>query len=227
MAKTKEKILAISLRKDGLSIKEIAKTLNVSKSSVSIWCSDVLLTKNQENALKKKMIAAGHKGRLIGAETQKRRRNDIIRKYREDGLKDISNIDSRDLMLLGIGLYLGEGNKKGNKFQFTNSNSDIINIILLWLTKILKIKRSDIVLNVIINSAHTKREDDIRYFWSQKTKIPITQFNKTIFIKSKNKKVYDNFSNHFGTLVIRVKKSSLLQYKVLGLCYASAIKSRE
>jgi predicted transcriptional regulator len=221
MAKTKEKNVATSLRRKGMSIKDISKTLHVSRSSVSVWCSNILLTKKQEESLREKMISAGHKGRLLGAEKQKKKREEIIQKYKEEGLKNIQDIDSRDLLMIGIGLYLGEGNKTGNKFQFTNSNPDIICIMLLWLTKIFKIKKSHIVLNVLINGIHVKRELRVRRFWSQITNIPEKQFNKTIFIKSKNKKMYENFSNHFGTLVIRVRKSSLLQYKILGLCHAS------
>jgi transposase len=48
MAKTKEKQKAVILRKRGKSINEIAHTLGVSKSSVSTWCRDVILTESQK-----------------------------------------------------------------------------------------------------------------------------------------------------------------------------------
>ena len=47
MAKSKEKLHARQLRKKGLSIKNIAQKLSVSPGSVSIWCSDIVLTKDQ------------------------------------------------------------------------------------------------------------------------------------------------------------------------------------
>lgn len=47
MAKSKEKLEAINLRKKGQSIKYIAKTLSVSIGSVSLWCKDVVLTEEQ------------------------------------------------------------------------------------------------------------------------------------------------------------------------------------
>lgn len=44
MAKTKEFNIARSLREDGVSIRDIAKRLSVSKSTVSGWCKDIVLT---------------------------------------------------------------------------------------------------------------------------------------------------------------------------------------
>ena len=53
MAKFKEKILAQKLRHQGKSVKAIAKFVNISKSTVSRWCSNILLSETQkENLLK-------------------------------------------------------------------------------------------------------------------------------------------------------------------------------
>jgi transposase len=48
LAKHKEKNLAMILRKEGKSIKEIAKFLNVSAGSVSIWVKQIKLTEKQK-----------------------------------------------------------------------------------------------------------------------------------------------------------------------------------
>jgi transposase len=44
MSKVLEKARARRYRKEGKSIKEIARLLGVSSSSVSIWCADLRLT---------------------------------------------------------------------------------------------------------------------------------------------------------------------------------------
>jgi len=54
MAKFKQKIKAIELRKKGESIGEISDTIGVSKSIVSLWCRDIALTKQQIDNLHKK-----------------------------------------------------------------------------------------------------------------------------------------------------------------------------
>ena len=47
MAKYKEKIEARKMRIGGISIDKIALKLKVSKSSVSLWCRNILLTPEQ------------------------------------------------------------------------------------------------------------------------------------------------------------------------------------
>ena len=53
MAKSKQMLQARQLRKEGESIKVIAKKLSVSVSSVSVWCRDIELSKEQIESLKK------------------------------------------------------------------------------------------------------------------------------------------------------------------------------
>ena len=53
--------------------------------------------------------------------------------------------------------------------------------------------------------------------WSSLLAIPKDQFRKTILIKSKSKKTYENRDIHLGTIILRVQSSSDLQYRVLGL----------
>ncbi len=205
------------MRRKGSSIKEIADKLRISKSTASAWCTDIVLTKGQLENLRRRMVEGGHKGRLLGARMQREKKMHLMEEYQKEGTQIVRKVDGRDLLMLGIGLHLGEGNKSGHKFQLTNSNPELVRLALLWLIKILKVKKGDLILNVMINNIHSQREKELLFHWSRITGVPKRQFNKTIFIKSKNKKVYDNFFNHFGTLVIRVRKSSRLQYKVLGL----------
>lgn len=219
MAKSHKKILAQLMRKKGKSIKEIARFLEVSRSSVSVWCRDVKLTFKQIKNLHERMVTGGYIGRLKGAYLQRSKKELKIKEYEQLGIKNIGNLNNRELLLIGIGLYLGEGNKQGNKFQFTNSNPDIVRLIILWLEKCFKVKRNNLDLTIFINLVHINREQKLLDYWTKITKTNIDQFHKTIFIKSKNKKLYLNHDNYFGILSVRVKKSSNLQYKILGLCY--------
>lgn len=67
MAKSIQKMEARQMRKNGKSIKEIAIKLQVSKSSASVWCSDIILSSKQINDLNKKMVIGGYRGRMIGS----------------------------------------------------------------------------------------------------------------------------------------------------------------
>ena len=79
MAKSLVKIQARQLRRKGQSIKDIAKRLEVSQSTTSIWCRDIKLSERQTNKLlksKEKKITAG---RLRGAFIQKMKRINAIK----------------------------------------------------------------------------------------------------------------------------------------------------
>ncbi len=219
MAKSQEHLEAVKMRGAGKSIKDIARTLGVSKSSASLWCADVKLTRAQLDHLRKQMSVGGYEGRLRGALMQKNRKELKIREYEHNGLREIGAISSRDLLLLGIGLHLGEGTKAGNKFRFTNSNPGLIRLMALVLKRYFDVNPGEFVLTVFVNEAHATREGEIKRFWAKATKAALGQFRKTIFIKAKRKKTYANFNDHYGTLALEVRKSSDLQYKILGLCY--------
>ena len=108
MAKFREKIKAQELRQQGKSIKEIAKFLGVSKSSISIWCRDIVLTAEQIESLQKRMSTKGsYEARLKGARTQHERRLQQIKRLQEEGFKIIESLSKRDLLLIGV-VFIGE-----------------------------------------------------------------------------------------------------------------------
>lgn len=216
MAKSKEQFLARGLRKNGLSIKEIAGKLRVSKSSASRWCSDILLTEEQTQKLHEKMVRGSYKGRMIGARMQKERKKKRIEECLLKARSDIFELTEKELLVAGLSLYWGEGSKSYSGVRFHNSDPAAIQFAMKWFKKSLKIEDDRFLMYVNINEIHKKRLGDVLKYWSEITKIPLGQFRKPILIKAKNKKFYENFSDHYGTLSIRIAKSGYLLYQILG-----------
>jgi transcriptional regulator with XRE-family HTH domain len=216
MAKSKEQILSRKLRKKGLSMKEIAAKIKVSKGSVSRWCSDIQLTKKQIEKLHKQMVCGSYKGRMIGVEIQKERKRIRIEECLLKAKKDIPSISKKELFIAGLSLYWGEGSKKSPGVRFYNSDPIVIKFIMHWFRNILKIQDEDFLMYVTINKIHKKRLNDVNKYWSEVTSVPIEQFRKPILIKSKNKKIYENHYVHYGTLCIRIAKSTNLFYQIIG-----------
>ncbi len=216
MAKSKERNLARKLRKIGRSIKAIAKQLHVSASTVSIWCRDIILTARQIQRLTEQQRLAGYAGRLKGAQMQKDRRLALIQKFRVSGIKDIGSLNRRDLFILGLGIYAGEGFKYGNKAGFSNSDPIIVKVMLRWFREICNVYEDLFVCEVGINEMHRHRVTKVVKFWSKITGISTQQFWKTSLKKVKSEKIYENADEHFGTLAVRVRKSAELEYKILG-----------
>lgn len=215
MAKSEEKFKARNLRRKGISMKDIAEKLEVSKGSVSLWCSDIRLTKRQAQKLHDKMVRGSYEGRMIGVQMQKDRKRKKIEECLFAAAKDIPTLKKRELFIAGLGLYWGEGGKKG-PVRFYNSDPMAVVFMMRWFREILKIEESRFLMYININQIHKKRLKEVIKYWAEMTKIPAYQFRKPSLIKTKNKKVYENFSEHYGTLCIRIAKSGDLLYQVLG-----------
>lgn len=206
-----EKVRA--LRFQGKSLKEISQKFLVPKSTVSYWCRDITLSKSQFNHLRKKQEISG----LLAAEKMRRDRINTTKALLKSGIGEVGNLSSRELLLVGAALYWAEGYRKGDgEFGFSNSDPRMLKIIIKWLTKSCEISRDLITLRVCINYIHQKRIRPVHTFWSRATGIPLSQFSKPTLIKVENKKIYSNHSHYFGTLRIKVRRSTNLRRRILG-----------
>ncbi|MDD5145008.1 MAG: hypothetical protein PHW72_02705 [Candidatus Pacebacteria bacterium] len=135
----------------------------------------------------------------------------------ERGITLVGGLSERDLFIAGISLYWGEGDKKRRDFKIVNSDPDLIKFVLNWIRKILKINNQRLSASIFINKRHGARLEEVKDYWIRITRIPQEQFTKTILIKSRSKKNYDNFPKHYGTIAIRVKNPAPLHGLILGL----------
>ncbi len=221
MAKSVEKLLARNLRTDGLSIKAIAKRLRVSSSSVSIWCRDLVLSDSQREILTLQQIKAGNRGRMMGAESNRRKKIENILEQEHKAKAIIGKMTKRDRLMLGIGLYWGEGVKAGGSgTALVNSDPSVILFARNWFEQ-LGVQRSDFRPYIYVSEIHKPRECVIMTFWSNFLSIPKEQFNKVIFLKGRPKKIYENHDSYYGVLALRVARGTTLRYKILGLIQAS------
>lgn len=216
MAKYRLRIKARDLRRQGYSLNEITTKLGIAKSSASRWCRDIKLSKKAIARLTKRQEMGSYLGRIKGAKIQQQRRLQKIKKFEEKGRQDIKKLGKQNFLIAGAIFYWGEGNKKENRIQFSNSDPEAIRFMMRWFKKICKVEQDRFILLVNINQIHKNRIKKVEEYWSNITKIPLDQFSKTSLIKAKNKKVYKNFEQHFGTLCIRIKKSANLQYQIMG-----------
>ncbi len=217
MAKILEQEKARVLRKKGLSIGNIANEIGVSKSTVSYWCRDIVLSHAQVKHLGKQQKTAAVTALLAYAERRRRDRISRTNHLFKRGSLDVGKVSKRDLFMVGLALYWGEGYKKGNdEFGFTNSDPETIRVIIRWLKDIYGVEKENLILRVSINQLHNKRELVVVSYWSKVTKIPKSQFTKTSFIKTASKKRYLNHNEHFGTLRVKVRRGADLRRRILG-----------
>jgi len=209
---------ALRLRKNGKSINEIAEKLKIAKSTISLWCRDIKLTAKQIERLTKRQISGSYKGRMKFLERIRKERMKEVTLLRKQGINEIGKLTKRDLFIAGIAMYWSEGYtySGGEQVGFTNSDPKMILLILKWFKEICKISKDKIFLQVKINKIHKNRIKRIENYWSNLTKIPLLQFNKTILLKTKVKKVYPNPNIYYGTLRILIHGGTKLRRRING-----------
>ena len=208
---------AESLRRKGCSLQEISDRLKTSKSTISYWCRNIALSDQHIRTLAEKQKTAGALGRLRAAELKRNARILHTRKAAMRGASDVGKINRRDLMMLGIALYWGEGYKNGNEeCGLTNSDPALILTFIAWLERIYTIHKNDLILRVSVNIIHQNRINDVEQFWSKVTGIPRSQFTKASLIRSKTEKKYSDLSKHMGTLRVKVRRATSLRRRIIG-----------
>lgn len=216
---------ALTLRKNGYSIGTIAKKLSVSKSTVSGWCRDIALSEKQILLIAERSKHHATANLLLASEKQRKERQRNTEKMEKMGKREIGKLSLRDIQLIGLGLYWGEGYKKGSQeLGFTNSDPAMINFYIEWLEKIYEISKTDLILRVSINNQHSDRTIEVVNYWSTVTNVPCSQFTKTSLLHIHSKKIYKNITTHFGTLRVKVRKGTNLRRRILGSIEAIKIK---
>lgn len=213
LRKPKEHKQVILLRKEGRSIKEIAKMLNLSSSTVSLWTRNIVLSTAQKQKLIKRVFRALQNGRKKAQDAKKKIREEQKKKIINEALKNLGKISKRDLFIIGISLYWGEGFKKDSRLGFANSDPAMIKLFVNWLI-INGVPEKDIRLRVGLNISHKNRIKAVEKYWSEQTKIPLTQFQKPFFQKFTWKKEFPDPEKYFGVLRIRANNQVSLFIKI-------------
>lgn len=225
MALYEKRILSHKLRKQGISIVEIARTLKVSKSTASSWCKEITLSELQIKRLKNNSIKAGHKGRMMGAEINRVKKLDALTQSKKWSEKSLACLTERDVLVAATALYWSEGSKSSTStgFQFVNSDPQMILFMKSFLEQI-GVKSDEFFCSIQINRIHERRVKKVLKFWEKLLDLPSQQFSKPYFVDTKVQKIYQNYDNYYGICRLKVRKSSLLKYKMLGLISVLKLK---
>ena len=171
-----EKNIARKLRQEGLSLNEIREKTGFTKSSISLWVRNIKLSKKHKNELSKRGIRKEtiEKRRISRITNTNNRRQVII----DNAIKDIKKISKKELWLIGIALYWGEGTKTlRSGLQFSNSDPYMIKVMMEFFKINCEVPiekfRGHIHLHPHLNEKKAKK------YWSTISGIPLNQFYKT------------------------------------------------
>ncbi|VVA43301.1 conserved hypothetical protein [Candidatus Roizmanbacteria bacterium] len=216
MAKSKEKLKARKLRRKGESIKKISKLVKVSVSTASLWCRDIELTNSQIENLRKRQTDPFYGKRLDYYLKKKKEFNLKLLNLKNEGISSIGKLTKREIFIIGIALYWGEGFKKDSLVGLATLDINIAKFFIFWLNKSFGITTKDLILRVTANISYKSKINELGKYWSRELKIPVNQFSKPFFQNAKWKKEYENKNDYHGVLRIRARRSIDLLRKIFG-----------
>lgn len=181
---------AKSLRDKGYSIKEIAKELKISQNTSSLWVRDIKLNKRAQKRLKERCLLAYYKSAIRWNEKIEKEKREI----QSDVVKTVKGLrrDIKHIRIYCSLLYWCEGGKGYyESVRFVNSDPILIKTFLTLFRKGFKPTESKFRVLMYLHSYHN--EIIQKKFWSDLTKIPIVQFNKTFLKPNTKKRIKDNY----------------------------------
>lgn len=196
------------LRLAGLSLNQIQKTTKVPRTTIRGWIKDIILSSEQQEALKLKVAKVLQEGRIKAEKMRKEKRLEKEKEFMNKGIRDVGKLTKRELLIAGISLYWAEGfkNKHERRLGFCNSDPHMIKFYLEWLRKALEINKKSITLRLTLNIHHKPKTEDIQKYWSKTTRIPLSQFTKPFYQNTQWKKSFSD-NNYYGVLRIHVRES--------------------
>jgi transcriptional regulator with XRE-family HTH domain len=164
--KLAEQQQARRLRRTGLPLAEIAATLGVSRSSVSLWVRDVEFTP----------LPRPPRGRRRAPNALQRRKQAEVDRLVEEGRARVGRLSEREFLVAGIALYAGEGAKRDGALKFANSDPRMIAFHCAWLRRFFEIDETRLRVRLYLHEG-LDLDASVAY-WSALTGIPPSQFQK-------------------------------------------------
>lgn len=214
---------AVSLRRNGLSVPEIARELGIAKSTAWLITKDISWELTPDRAERNAMAAR--------ASWRERNSAATIAEQREKfgWTRRVGDISDRELLLVGAAIYWAEGAKskpwrRNENLIFTNSDPLMISLFLRWLD-LLDVSHERRTFRLQIHE--TADVDTALRFWSDLTGVPAEAFMRTTLKRHKPKTTRRNVGDDYrGCLVVRVRRSAAEYRAAEGLWVGAALSAR-
>lgn len=213
--KERENKLALRLRRQGFSYREVLQHVPVAKSTLSLWLRSVGLSRRQRQRLTEKKLAAMRRG----WETVHRMRMRRWHEIRDRARAEVRRLSRTERWLVGTALYWAEGAKEREDSPATSlkfSNSDFLMVLLFrdWLFEFLGVSKEQIRYGLYIHESANWFA--ARRFWAERLAIQ----PKTIRVYFKRANPTPKRKNvgrdYIGLMRLSISQSIALVRKVSG-----------
>ncbi len=195
----RDRQIAIDLRKQGKSYREIMKELKISKGTLSKWFRGEEWAKEISEKNSQKQRALGH---------EKMKRLNMVRRVKfafnyglaeEEAVKEFEVYKNEPLFHAGLMLYVGEGEKASRPaLRIANSDFEVHRVFIHFLSKYFGIDRAKV--RIFLHLYPDLDEKMCIDRWSKELNLDNSQFYKTQVIQGRETKRKLQFG--VGTTII-------------------------
>lgn len=211
MTKINERRKVLELRKKGQTYSEIRKIVKVSKSTLSLWLKIYPLSGKQLERVKKIKYRAIEKFR----ETMKIKRKNRLEQYLKEAKQKLFPFSKKELLIAGLFLYWGEGNKaSSHTISVNNTDPSVLKFTKYWYSNALDIKEKNMKIYL-----HLYKDMDISKeinYWSRQLHISKSQFIRP-YIKESKKSDIDQKGFGHGTCALVVHDTVIKEKILMGI----------
>lgn len=187
---------AEKMRRKGYSYSIISQKLGIAKSTLSCWFGDKLFIPNKET------LARIQRGPIKSAERRHNQKVSNIEDLKKLGAAEIEKLGKRDLFLLGLGLYLGEGSKSHETIRIINADPNIIKLAIRWFRESCGLTNENIT--IALHLYPDNNIDSCLKFWRRETGLATKNFRKTQIDARRNKSAVKINKLPYGTAHITI-----------------------
>jgi len=182
---------AIELRKKGYSYGLILKEIKISKSTLSSWLKEIPYEPNAE------VWARIKTGPLKSGRIKHNKRVRDIADIKNEARDELGKLSKRDLWMIGLGLYMGEGAKTHEIVRIINSDPKMIKLAIKWFKECCGLKNEN--LSVMLYTYPDNNIKECEAHWRRITGLKTENFRKTQIDLRKNKSSKNKRKLPFGT----------------------------
>jgi hypothetical protein len=206
MVMNKFKAEAVKMREAGYSYGMINERLGVPKGTLSEWFKAKPFKPNKE------VLKRIQHGPILNGERRHNQKVEEVLRLRSKGKEEIGALSDRDFLLLGLGIYIGEGTKAFEQIQIANANPAVIKLMVQWFQRAFRLGTENITIAVHLYPDND--EKDCIGFWSKMTGVSVNNFQKTQVDIRKNKKFFKKGKLPYGTAHLSVNSNGKKEFGV-------------
>lgn len=199
MYRREDRRKAVELRLQGMSYTQIQKIVKAGKGVLNYWLKDHPLTEEQKAKIYSKREVWVENFR----EAMKKKKADNFEKVLQEQQKAIGEIDLKNLLIAGIFLYWGEGQKGGSSVSLSNTDPDVMRFFLYWTEKCFGLKRTDLRVHIYLHLYSDMDFQTVMGYWRDTLLVNESQFAKP-YVKKSTLAALDYKSFGHGTCRIQI-----------------------